>query len=95
MALIPTEQVSRVKKAVPVTSRGGLKGCEMLRILHFLANWLTDAGEVVSLMPLPPRKILGTHFCYRLGQPPGAILLLEGLGTLRKLNDLIEFPLNT
>jgi hypothetical protein len=32
----------------------------------FLDNWLTDGGEVVSLMcwlPLTPRKISGTHFC--------------------------------
>jgi hypothetical protein len=35
---------------------------------------LTDGGEVFSLMcwlPFTPRKILGTHFCYRLSRRQG------------------------
>jgi hypothetical protein len=36
-------------KAIPVTGRGGLQGCDMLRIPHCLDNRLTDGGEVVSL----------------------------------------------
>jgi hypothetical protein len=36
-------------KAVPVTGRGGLYGCETSRLPHFLENRLTDGGEVVSL----------------------------------------------
>jgi hypothetical protein len=35
-------------KAIPVTGRGGLQSCGMLRILHYLDNRLTDGGEVVS-----------------------------------------------
>jgi hypothetical protein len=35
-------------KAIPVTGRGGLWGCEMLRIPHYLDNRLTDGGKVVS-----------------------------------------------
>jgi hypothetical protein len=35
-------------KAIPVTGRGGLQGCEMLRIPHSLENLLTDGGKVVS-----------------------------------------------
>jgi hypothetical protein len=35
-------------KAIPVTGRGGLYGCEMLRILHCLDNRLRDGGKVVS-----------------------------------------------
>jgi hypothetical protein len=35
-------------KAIRVTGRGGLQGCEMLRIKHFLDNRLTDGGKVVS-----------------------------------------------
>jgi hypothetical protein len=55
-----------IKKAVPVTGRGDLQGCERSRLPHFLDNRLTDAGEVVSLTrrpPFTPRKIPGTHFC--------------------------------
>jgi hypothetical protein len=40
----------------------------------FLNNRLTDGGEVVSLThrpPFTPRKIPGTHFCYRLSRPQG------------------------
>jgi hypothetical protein len=36
-------------KAIPVTGRGGLYGCETLKLLHFLDSWLTDGGKVVSL----------------------------------------------
>jgi hypothetical protein len=52
-------------EAVPVTGRGGPKGCETSRLPHFLDR-LTDSGEVVSLTrrpPFTPRKIPGTHFC--------------------------------
>jgi hypothetical protein len=45
--------------AIPVPGRGGPQGCEMLRIPHFLDNWLTDGGEVVSLMrqlPFTPQE---------------------------------------
>jgi hypothetical protein len=58
-------------KAIPVTGRGGLQGCEMLRISHCLDNRLTDFGEVVSATHPPhftPQKhyyfsVSGTHFC--------------------------------
>jgi hypothetical protein len=61
-------------KAIPVTGRGGPKGCETSRLPHFLDNRLTDGGEVVSLMRRPhftPGKIPGTHFCWRLSRPQG------------------------
>jgi hypothetical protein len=35
-------------KSIPVTGRGGLYGCEMLRIPLCIDSWLTDDGEVVS-----------------------------------------------
>jgi hypothetical protein len=38
--------------------------------------------------PLPPRKIPGTHFCWRLSRPQ-AIVRLEGLGQLKKSNEFI------
>jgi hypothetical protein len=40
-------------KAIPVTGRGGPQGCETSRLPHFLDNWLTDGGEVVSLRRRP------------------------------------------
>jgi hypothetical protein len=52
-------------KAVPITARGRLQGCETSK-LDFLENRLTDGGEVVSLTCRPPftaKKIYGTHFC--------------------------------
>jgi hypothetical protein len=56
-----------LRKAVPVTGRGGPQCCETSRLPHFLENWLTDGGEVVSFMrrrpPSNPRKIPDTHFC--------------------------------
>jgi hypothetical protein len=51
-------------KAIPVTGRGGPKGCETSRLPHFPDNRLIDGGEVVSLTgrpPFTPRKIPGTH----------------------------------
>jgi hypothetical protein len=37
-----------LKKSIPVTGRGGLSGCEMLRIPHCLDSRLTDCGKAVS-----------------------------------------------
>jgi hypothetical protein len=57
-------------KTIPATGRGGLYGCEMLRIPHILYNRLTDGGKVVSPAHRPlstPQKhylsASGTHFC--------------------------------
>jgi hypothetical protein len=54
-------------KAVPVTGRGGPKGCETSRFSHFLDNRLANGGEFVSLKIRPAsftyRKIRGTNFC--------------------------------
>jgi hypothetical protein len=36
-------------KAILVKGRGGPKGCETSRLLHFVENLLTDGIEVVSL----------------------------------------------
>jgi hypothetical protein len=41
-------------KAIALTGCGGLYGCEMLRILHYLDNRLTDGGEVVGLTHTTP-----------------------------------------
>jgi hypothetical protein len=46
--------------------RYGSSAHNRCRLPHFLDNWLTDGGEVVSLMRRPhftSRKIPGTHFC--------------------------------
>jgi hypothetical protein len=40
--------MDKKKKAITVTGRGGLYGCEMLRIPHCQDNRLTDGGKVVS-----------------------------------------------
>jgi hypothetical protein len=62
----------KTRKAIPVTGRGALEGCEMSRLPHFIYNRLKDGGKVVSLMRrllFTPRKIPGTHFCQRLIRP--------------------------
>jgi hypothetical protein len=38
-------------RAIPVTDRGGLQGCEIFRIPHYEDNPLTGVGEVLSLSP--------------------------------------------
>jgi hypothetical protein len=56
---------------MPLTGRGGLYGCEMLKIPHCLDNRLTVGGKFVSLTH-PPHfttqkhyylNVSGTHFC--------------------------------
>jgi hypothetical protein len=64
-------QAKKKSKTIPVTGRGGLYGCEMLRIPHCLDNRLTDGGKVASPTHRPrstPQKhyyfyVSGTHFC--------------------------------
>jgi hypothetical protein len=55
---------SYIGKAIPVTGRGGLQGCGMLRIPHCLDNRLTnDGSKVVSLkhrLHFTPKE----HFWY-------------------------------
>jgi hypothetical protein len=69
------------KKLLPVTDRGDLQGCEMLRIPHCIDSRLTDGGKVVSLTRRPRStsqkhfSTSGTHFCYRLSKPPGLVRL--------------------
>jgi hypothetical protein len=49
-------------KAIPVTDRGGLQDCKMLRIPHCLDNWLTEGGKDASLTCRPPLYSLVTLF---------------------------------
>jgi hypothetical protein len=46
---------------MPVTDRGGIYGCEILRIQHCLENRLTDGGKVVSPTHRP-RSTPQEHF---------------------------------
>jgi hypothetical protein len=41
-------------KAIPVTGREGLEGCQKWRLPHLLDNRLSDGGKVVSLTRLQP-----------------------------------------
>jgi hypothetical protein len=52
-------------KVIPVTGRGGLQGCEMLRISHILDNRIKNGGEIVSLMRRPRfyRQEYSWNFC--------------------------------
>jgi hypothetical protein len=58
-------------KAIPVTGRGGLEGCDMLWIPHCLDNRLIDGGKVVSPTHQPHFtsqkhyffNVSGTKFC--------------------------------
>jgi hypothetical protein len=72
-------------KAIPVTGRGGPKGCEKSRLPHFLDSRLTKGGEVFSLTrgrPLLPGRflvIISVIGCF----VPRAIVRLDGLGQLK------------
>jgi hypothetical protein len=60
------------------------------RLPHFVYNQLTD-GEVVRLthlQPFTPRKMPGTHFCWRLSQPQGHSAARR-IGSVERSNDLI------
>jgi hypothetical protein len=59
--------VREVVNAIPVTGLGGLRGCEMLRILHCLDNRLTDGGKVVSPMHQPYFTLQKRDYCYVSG----------------------------
>jgi hypothetical protein len=78
-------------KSVLVTGREGQSGCETSRLPHCLDNQLMDGGEVVSLrrrLPFTPRKIPGTHFCWRLSRPRG-YSVVGRIRSIEKSNDLI------
>jgi hypothetical protein len=81
-------------KAIPVTGRGGPYGCESSRLPHFLDNRHTDGGEFVILTlqpPFTPRKIPGTHLCYRLSRPHGHSAAGR-IRSIEKSNYLIQNP---
>jgi hypothetical protein len=64
MFLMRYERHLQIKiKAISVTSRGDLQGCEMLRIQHCLDNWLIDRGEIV-IHKHRPRFTPQKHFLF-------------------------------
>jgi hypothetical protein len=80
-------------KAILVTDRGGLYGCEMSRILQFLDNRLRGGCKIVTLKHGPrstAQKDLLAHISLRGCANPRAIVLLEELGRLKKFIHLVE-----
>jgi hypothetical protein len=47
----------KTRPVIPVTGRGGVLGCEMMRILHCLDNRLTGGGKVSTDHALLPTNI--------------------------------------
>jgi hypothetical protein len=86
--LVRTLTLVKVKKgkAIPVTGRGGPKGCETSRLPHFLDGRLTDGSEIISLMRRPqalyPQEDSWYTFLLETVDPR-AIVRLEGLGQLK------------
>jgi hypothetical protein len=73
---------------ITVTGRGGLSGCKMSRIPHFLDNQITDGVEVVSLMRrqrFTPRKIFWYSFVLEAEKTPRPLSVCKGLGKLKKI----------
>jgi hypothetical protein len=68
-----------MKLAIPVAGRGGLQGCEMLRILNFIDNRLTDSGKDVNLTHRP-RSTPQKHF-----SAPQGLVRPEGVGKLKRI----------
>jgi hypothetical protein len=88
--MIKNHRIIKYLKAIPVTGRGGLQGCKISRISHWLDNRLTDGGKVVSpthRQRSTPRihyfSAFGTPFRQRLSKPQG-LVRPEGLGKLKK-----------
>jgi hypothetical protein len=53
----------RKRKAISVRGRGGLKDCEMFRILQCLDNRLTDGGKAYTPAALYSTETLFLCFC--------------------------------
>jgi hypothetical protein len=61
-------------KAIPVTGRGGLKGCETSRLPDLLDNQITGGSGVVSLMrqqPFTPQEDSWYTFLLEAESTPG------------------------
>jgi hypothetical protein len=67
------DDVSGKDKAVTVTDHGSPPGCETSRTPHFstVCLQMVVRSALLAGRPFPPRKILGTHFCYRISRPQG------------------------
>jgi hypothetical protein len=82
-------------KSIPVTGRGGLQGCKMIRIPHCLANLLTDGGKVVSptqrpMLYSPETLFLCFWYSFLLeASKPQGLVQPEELGKLIKIIHLI------
>jgi hypothetical protein len=66
-------KVQRVRKDMPATGRGGLQGCEMLRISHCLDNQLADCVRLSALRTghaLLPRKSFWYSFVLEAESTP-------------------------
>jgi hypothetical protein len=88
-------KVKKKNKAIPVTGRGGLWGCEILRIPHCLENRLTEDDNVVNLCTGPallPRNIISlllVLISVTGWVNPHGLVRLEGLGKLKIVIHLI------
>lgn len=78
------------RKAVPATSHGDPKDCQMSRLPHYLDNQITDGSELISLMnrPLSIAKMTGTHFCSKLNRHHGHSAA-EGIGSTEHSNHFV------
>jgi hypothetical protein len=78
-------------KAIPVTGHEGHRVVRR-RDSHSLHTICSQMAEVVSLThtpPFTPRKIPGTHFCWRLSRPQGH-RAAGRIRSIEKSNDLIR-----
>jgi hypothetical protein len=82
-------QIKEKYNAIPVTGRGGSKGCETSRLAHFPDNGLTHGREVVSLMRRPSQEDSWYSFLSKRLSLPRGHNAAGRIRSIEKSNDLI------
>jgi hypothetical protein len=85
-----SKRYGNVRKAIPVTGRGGPEGCETSRLSHILENRLTNGSEAISLTRRPAALYTqeDSWYSFLLGRLQ-AHSAVGSIRSIEKSNDLI------